>query len=157
MDTFKKIGTKIKVILTQLIAFILSFFKKDENKPKTKVEEVNKTIEKEDKKDEKINIDVDINVPYPDEPDTKTDTHLTYKQAISSIEPEKKEEIKSKVQTKEIYFSEIVVINTIVEIIEEKNDFIFSDLSETKKDKVKIEKCSEICRTDDAFNGYILL
>ena len=138
MDTLKKIGRKIKVILTQLIAFIFSFFKTEQKSPNLK------KIEEKDKielnTEEKKKTPVEINSPLPDEVDTKSDNHLTYKQSISTIEPEQKEEIIKKVQPKEIYFSEIVVEKTIVEIIEEKNDFKFSELSDNKKDKIKKEE-----------------
>ena len=44
-----------------------------------------------------------------------------------------------KVKNKEIYFSEIVIENCIVEVIEEKNNFKFIDLEDSKKEKIKTE------------------
>ena len=137
METIKKIGNAIKVVLTQLIAFVLSFFKTEKKDEKNLKKDERPTISTIDTKKSTI-ISRDTSA-LPDEPDTKSDNHLSYKQSISTIDKEKKEDIKNKVNTKEIYFSEIVIINTIVEVIEEKNNFIFSELSERKKEKIKEE------------------
>ena len=136
METLKKIGNKLKVILTQLISFILSFFKTDEDG--------GRALKKDDKNINYVNtkkatIISNNSASLPDEADTKSDNHLSYKQSISSVNSDMKEEIKNKVQAKEIYFSEIVIVNTILEVLEEKNNFKFSELSEDKKDSIKEE------------------
>ena len=144
MDTLKKIGNKIKVILTQLIAFLLSFFRTEPSKEQ-------KVLVREDLKNDtptKDNNNTNIassNDPLPDEEDTKSDNHLNFKQSVYTINKDQKEEIRNRAQSQEIYFSEIVIINTIVEVIEENNKFKFSELSDTKKEKVKkeVEKINE--------------
>jgi len=138
MGTIKEIGRKIKVIITQLIAFILSFFKNDNEEQLTKknnqYQEDKKDLDK--KKKESI---IGTSEPLPDETSTKSDDHLNYKQSVYSVNQEVKDKIKMKVKNKEIYFSEIVIENCIVEVIEERNNFKFTDLEDNKKEKIKTE------------------
>ena len=138
MGTIKEIGRKIKVIITQLIAFILSFFKNDNEGQLTKknnqYQEDKKNLDK--KKKESI---IGASEPLPDETSTKSDDHLNYKQSVYSVNQEIKDKIKMKVKSKEIYFSEIVIENCIVEVIEEKNNFKFTNLEDNKKEKIKTE------------------
>ena len=138
MGTIKEIGRKIRVIITQLIAFILSFFKNDNEEQLTKknnqYQEDKKDLDK--KKKESI---IGTSEPLPDETSTKSDDHLNYKQSVYSVNQEVKDKIKMKVKNKEIYFSEIVIENCIVEVIEEKNNFKFIDLEDSKKEKIKTE------------------
>ena len=138
MGTIKEIGRKIRVIITQLIAFILSFFKNDNEEQLTKknnqYQEDKKDLDK--KKKESI---IGTSEPLPDETSTKSDDHLNYKQSVYSVNQEVKDKIKMKVKNKEIYFSEIVIENCIVEVIEQKNNFKFIDLEDSKKEKIKTE------------------
>ena len=138
-ESFDKIIKKIKVIFTQIIAFILSFFK-DTNLVYVKKVYVKKKV---DDKEEKKEIDINNNIvsgdstPLPDEDRSHSDKHLTYDQSIANIPNDMKEEVVNKLKDKEIYFSEYIVLNTIMEILEKKNDFNYKDLSKDKKVKVR--------------------
>ncbi len=137
METIKEIGKRVKVVLTQILALVLSFFFKERKQEKLSLNE-KKESAKIVKKEEKIVNNGEI-TPLPDEEDIKSENHTTYEQSITTINSEEKEIIKNRLQAKEIYFSEIVIINTIVEVLEEKNGFHFAELPEIKKEKVKKE------------------
>ncbi len=136
MDGLKRIGNKLKVILTQIIAFILSFFK-TEKKDTTIVKEDTKKVS--EKKEVKVEITTHDSGSLPDEDASKDDDQLHYKQSIAVIDSDDKDKLLAKTDKKEIYFSEATIINTILDVVEEKNDFKFVDLSQSKKDEIQKE------------------
>ena len=137
METIKKLLLTIKEIIINIFRAIISLFKIESSDTKKVIIENKAKIDIN--KDEKIiNTDSDINIP--DEDSVKSDsTPLSYKQSIGTVSNDIKDEIIAKVNKREIYFSDVVVLNTIIDSVEKKKDFTYNDLEFDTKVKVKNE------------------
>ena len=135
MEILKKFFSILKEIFVHIWLTILSLFRVEPVEKTIRIEKVSKNKKTTKKKDE-----IKIEGSLPDEDSVKSDdTPLSYTQSIGTVSNDIKEEILSKVNKREIYFSDIVVLKTIIEVIEKKEEFLFEELDDDKKEKIKKE------------------
>lgn len=141
MKIIKKIFSILREIFSNLWLTILTLFRVEPVNEERKVINISKP-QKEEKKD---TIYKDTDIPIPDENPSKSNNEYQYKQSVGTVSNDIKEEIKAKVNKREIYFSDMVVLNLIVESLEEKAKFSYKDLSNDKKELVntEVEKIQE--------------
>ena len=135
MNIIKKVIDILKEIFSNLWLTILTLFRVEPVKEEKRVINISKpqdTIKKEV-------VYKDTEIPIPDEDPSKSNNEYSYKQSVGTISNDIKDEIMAKVNKREIYFSDMVVLNLIIESLEEKANFSYKDLSSSRKELINKE------------------